>query len=340
MLLNHNKSWVSSISRSLVALTLVIMAFGNLGLVQTRAAGVNVVLSPSTMTVSSATTVTLTFTTTAPVPVNGTIQVYRPTAGYTGTAALAVSAGAIGATTNTVSGSDTLSTATVSTQIPAGALTITVSGLSTSATAANNSFKIYTSAGDYGGAFQYVGLANVVTVRARVLSTLSFAIRNNTDTGDTNICDMGDLIVSAIGACEYRLKVATNAANGYTINVTTSGNFTNGAYPFANAAVGSGGTGGTAQVAGTELYGAIITKGSITSIGGTTVLAALYNAGASNVSYVNTASATLLTANKPNSPVASDTTNTTLVRHEAAISNATPAGIYQQTVTYTVSPSF
>jgi hypothetical protein len=181
-----------------------------------------------------------------------------------------------------------------------------------------------------------------VTVRARVPLQLAFVIRNTGDTANTNICDMGDLTTSAIGNCEYRLKVTTNAKTGYTINVATSGNFTNGTDTFANAAAGAGGTGGTLQVIGTERYGVKVTKGAITGAGGTTTLAAVYDAGATNnVSYVNTSSVTLITANKPNNPLASaDTTNTTLVRHEGEISTNTPAGLYTQTVTYTIAPSF
>lgn len=329
--------------RLLTAMTALIftISLGAINSIPSSAQGATITLSPSTVAVSTATTVTLSLTTTAAVPVGGTIQVARPTSGYTGTGSLAVSAGAIGATTNTTSGTDTLHTATVSTQIPAGALTITVSGLTSAATAGNYSFRVFTSAGNYGGAFQYVGQANVVTVRARVTASLAFVIRNSADTADSNTCDMGDLTVSTVGTCSYRLKVTTNARSGYSVNVQTSGNFSNGSDTFANAAAGTGGTGGTNITAGTETYGALITPGSITGSGGSVSLASAYNAGATNdVSYVNTSSATLLTANKPNNPATTDTTNTTLVRHDAATSGSTPAGLYTQTVTYTVSPSF
>lgn len=317
----------------------------SLGLVATtpttQAAGVVVTASPSVLAVSTATTVTLQFTTTAIIPVGGTVQVFRPTAGYSGTATLAVSAGAIGATTNTTSGSDTVSTATVTTAIPVGSLTITVTGLTSSATPGNRAFRVFTSAGDFGGAFQYVGSDNVVNVRARILTNLGFVIRNTADTADINECDLGDLVDTAVGICSYRLKVTTNAANGYTINVATTGNLTNGTYPFTNAAVGTGVAGGTNIVAGTEMYGAFITKGNVTGSGGTTTLANVYNAGATNsVSYVNTAPAVLLTATRGNAPASTDTVNTTLVEHRAAINGATPAGIYTQNITYTISPSF
>ncbi|MBC7472321.1 MAG: hypothetical protein H7196_03635 [candidate division SR1 bacterium] len=301
----------------------------------THAAGVTVTVAPSAVAVSTATTPTLAITTTATIAIGGTVQVTYPTAGYTGAGAIAVSTGVVGTTTITTSGTETILTATVTTAIPTGALTITISGLTTTSTATNNSFKVYAGV-DYGANFQYVGSANVVSVRARVPLQLAFAIRNTADTANTNICDMGDLTTSAIGFCDYRLKVTTNARSGYTINVNTTGNFTNGTDNFANAAVG---TAGTAQVAGTELYGAKITPGSVTGSGGTVTNATVYS-GTNNVSYVNTTAATLLTATKPNSPAATDLTNTTLIRHEAAISANTSAGLYTQTVTYTVAPSF
>jgi hypothetical protein len=323
-------------------LSVIGMVFGLFSTtLNTHAAGVTVTVAPSSVNVSTATTVTLTFTTSTIVPIGGTVQVLRPTAGYTGTAALTVSAGAVGATVNTTSGSESIATGTVTTAIPAGALTVTISGLTSSSAAANNAWKVYTSAGDYGANFQYVGAANVVAVRARVPLQLAFTIRNAADTADTNICDMGDLTTSAVGFCEYRLKVATNAKSGYTINVNTSGNFTNGTDNFTNAAVGTGGAGGTNIVAGTEMYGAKVTKGAITGAAGTTTLATVYDAGATNfASFVNTTAATLITANKPNNPTATDLTNTSLVRHEAAISANTAAGLYTQTVTYTIAPSF
>jgi hypothetical protein len=131
------------------------------------------------------------------------------------------------------------------------------------------------------------------------------------------------------------LKVGSNAAS-YAVSVSTSGNFTNGTYNFTNAAAGAT---GTAITAGTERYGAIITPGSATN--GTVSLATAYSAGANNVNYANTVAGTLLTVTGKNNPTGSgDTTNTTLVNHNAAINSTTTAGQYTQTVTYTVLPTF
>ena len=322
-------------------LSLLLFAIGFLlstftTILTTQAAGVVVTVVASSSTVSTSGSITLSFPASV-IPAAGTIQIVRNN-GYTGTAAYALSSGSISSTGSVVtSGTENTQTLTLGTATTAGTLNIIITGLVTPAVAGNYAWKIYTSAGEYGANFQYVGFANVTVVRARVPLQLAFVIRDTTDTTSTNICDMGDLTVSAVGFCEYRLKVTTNAQNGYTINVNTSGNMSNGTANFANAAVG---TAGTAQVAGTELYGAKITKGTITGIAGTTTLATVYGAGSNNVNYVNTTISTLLTASKPNNPAITDLVNTTLVRHEAAISGSTSAGLYAQTVIYTVAPSF
>jgi hypothetical protein len=326
---------------TVLILGVMVLGLGNALSINTFAAGMAVSANPSAIPVSSNFPTNLIFTTTATIPVSGLIQVVYPTAAYTGTANLGIFPGAINSVTSSTSGSDTIVTANVTTAVPVGSTSITISGLTSSAVSGNNLFTVYTSAGDYGATFQYVGNANQVTVRAIVPVALSFAIRNAADTANTNSCDMGNLSVSTVGSCSYRLKVATNAEYGYTISTVTSGNLTNGTTSFPNAAAGTAGTGGTTQAAGTELYGAKINKGSVTTAGGTTTLASVYDAGtSSDVLYNNTATADLVTADKPNNPSATDTTNTTLVTHEASIAASTAAGIYTQRVIYTVTPSF
>lgn len=306
------------------------------------AAGITPTVTPSSQTVSTSSNVTLSFTPVTPITTGSTIIVGIPS-GYTGGAALTTSDISVTGTniTSTVSSGFSAtgftSTLTTSANVTT-AVTIVIGGtnkLSSPAAAGNYAFTVTTSVGDSGANFQYVGQANVVLVRAVVPVSLSFAIRNSADTANTNTCDMGTLSVASIGSCSYRLKVGSNAAS-YAISVSTSGNFTNGAYSFANAAAGAT---GTALSAGTERYGAIITGGSATN--GSVALATAYSAGANSVSYVNGSAATLLTVTGQNNPgVSSDTTNTSLVTHNAATSSTTAAGLYTQTVTYTVLPTF
>jgi hypothetical protein len=308
-----------------------------------EAAGIALSVSPSTQVVSTSGSITLSYTTSAAMAIGTTILVSYDS-GYTGTLSTAnttVNGTAPTSITNATASGRTTATITTANAIASGTVTIVTSALSTSAAAGNYSFTVSSSIGDNGANFQYVGQANVVLVRGTVQATLSFAIRNSADTANTNLCDMGNLSTTAVGNCAYRIKVGTNATNGYTVNVTTSGNFTTGTNSLSNAAVGSGGSGGTALVAGTSGYGVVVNKGVETSSGATT-LASAYNAGATNsVSYVNTGVATVVTAAGPNNPaVSGDTTNTSLVTHNAAIASDTPAGVYTQTATYTVIPSY
>jgi hypothetical protein len=297
----------------------------------------NLTLSPASVGVQTSQDIELGSTLLNSIPTGGVIQVVYPTASYTGTPTLTVSS-SIGSTTVTTSGDNTIITGTLINSIPAGSTLITVSGLTTSATPSVNPFTLYTSTGDFGSAFQYVGGANEVIITGIVPVSLSFVIRNADDTANTNICDMGNLSITTIGTCSYRLKVRTNAQNGYTINKTSEGGFTNGSYTFTNAAVGAT---GTAQTAGTELYGAKIDKGAVTTPGATVTLAPDYDAGATNnVDYSGTSPEALVNSSKPNNPTAIDTVNTSLVTHEAGIQASTPAGIYTQKVIYTVVPVF
>lgn len=311
-----------------------------------EAAGVAVTVTPSAQTVSTAGSTTVSFTTSAALPL-GSVILLSYDSSYTGTLTTAnttVNATApTVAITNAISGSTTTSTITTAAAIVSGAtVTIATTALTSPATAGNYAFTISTSV-DSGSNLQYSGQANVVLVRALVTPTLSFVIRNTGDTANTNLCDMGTLSTTAVGSCAYRLKIGTNATNGYTINVSTSGNFTNGTAFIPNAAAGAGGSGGSAITAGTPGYGVVITKGAATNGGATaTSLAAAYNAGATNsVSYVNTPATTIQTVSGSNNPAASaDVTNTALVTHNAAISSDTAAGLYTQKDTYTIIPSF
>ena len=164
-------------------------------------------------------------------------------------------------------------------------------------------------------------------------------IRNTGDTLNTNVCDLGTTSTSSVSNCTYRLKVGTNAKNGYTVSFTTSGALTDGTYNMTDSIAGPT---GTAASAGTELYGVDVTPGAITGAGGSITLVSAYNSTGANLIRWNPGSTVnLYTANKPNNPAASaDTTNTTLISHSLAISSNTPAGNFTQSVTYFVAPAF
>lgn len=172
-------------------------------------------------------------------------------------------------------------------------------------------------------------------------SSLSFNIRNSTDTANQNSCNLGDLSVINSSTCSYRLKVQTNAINGYTVYVQTDGGLTNGSYNFSEADLGTGGGGGVLinnSTAGVEKYGIVVTPGSVT--GGSAFLNNDFNAGSNSVKINSPVAVPVFGATGPNSPGSTDTTNTALVSHNVNISGQTEAGNYTQRVVYTVVPSF
>jgi hypothetical protein len=308
----------------------------------TYASGVTVALTNSTASVSSTGTITLAYTSTVLVATTDNIRVAFSTS-YTGIPSFTINSTAA-TSTNSTSGSTITYILTPGASLAVGSVSIAISGLTTPSTAGNYSFAVLSSTGDYGAALQYIGSSNVVGITAQVLPILTFAIRDSGDTTNVNTCDLGTLGLSAVSTCAYRLKVSTNAASGYTISVNTSGNLASSSHNMTNAAVGSGGTGGSDisnTTAGNEKYGVVVTPGSV-STGGTVTLASTYNAGATNaVSFVNTSAATLITTTSGNAPATSgDTTNTSLVTHKVDISTSTPPGKYTSTVTYTVVASF
>jgi hypothetical protein len=342
----HTKVLKSVSSVGVLALTAGFLMAG-VAASDVSAAGVVTTISPSTSAVSTAAVTTVSYTTSAALATGNTLRFTRPTA-YTGTlstANLTVNGTAPSAVVNAVSGTNTLSTLTLAAPIVSGAtvsIATTAAALTTPAVAGNYSFSVYSpNTGDYGAVLQYVGQANVVQVRAFVPITLSFVIRDATDTANTNLCDMGDVSTASINLCSYRLKVTTNAKNGYTVSATTSGNLTNGSVSMSNAAAGTAGTGGTAITAGTEKYGVVIAQGGV-DVGGTITRAGAFDAGATNaVSYVQASPTVIMTSTGPNTPaVSADTTKTSLVEHQLGITNSTAAGLYTQTVTYTVAASF
>ena len=166
---------------------------------------------------------------------------------------------------------------------------------------------------------------------------LGFVLRDTTDTGNySNLCDFGDVTVSAVYTCAYRLKVTTYANNGYTLFVKTSGGMIGiSGYVISDAASGAG----TTIVAGIEKYGVTITAG--TSTNGLITNNTLFNGAGSNADTLNyPTSQAVLTSNGPNVPAATTTTNTILVTHKMAVSGNTPGATYTQATTWTVAPNY
>ncbi len=199
---------------------------------------------------------------------------------------------------------------------------------------------------DFGAVLFYANGGNQVTVTADVKSTLSFSIRNAADTADTTTCSMGTLSLSSTSTCSYRLRIATNAGNGFQAQIQADQDFGTGSATMTNVTNDS-----SSPSAGTELYGLSLVRSATEGGRNTTTL--LFTEPAVEDSPTN------FTFDTDPSPVptssaqnfisynaqfqaggASSATTTSFVEHAASIDAGTAAGTYQQVVTYTVTGSF
>lgn len=231
---------------------------------------------------------------------------------------------------------------------------IAASRLDTNVEAGNTSVGITTQSGDFGAFLWYIGDANDVNITALVPPTLSFVLKNAADTAllapgltaGNRVCDMGVLQLAAtpnpgtgVNGCQYRLKVATNAGSGYTINFVSSSVDTAGG---AQDRLAKTATVSIPDVAGagddltaTSGYGVRLSPAAGHTRGG--------DFGATPTDYYvitdNTADDIVSNAG-PVSPAGTDLVNTTLVEHGVRIDAAQEVGAYSHVVTYTVTASF
>lgn len=219
-------------------------------------------------------------------------------------------------------------------------LPVSIAGDFTTATTTNVSMAILSSGAfvDYGAILYYLGGGNDVLVTATVPSTLSFAIVSSTALGvPKNDCALGSLTTGAVAECDYRIKISTNAAGGFTSTIGSDKLLSTPEYATMTSVAND-----TAVTAGTEGYGMAVTGATY---GGRDPSTGLFDQAV-------TEEGTFIADDSPvpTAPTAfisytdgfwsTSTLSTTLVEHKAAISPVTPAGFYSQTVTYTVTGSF
>ncbi len=211
----------------------------------------------------------------------------------------------------------------------------------------NYSIAVFTSSPvDFGAALFAVNGGNQVTITATTPASLSFAIRNSGDSADTNACALGTLSTAAINTCSYRLRIATNAANGFQTTIQADHDFASGSATMTN--IGDN----AVFAAGTEAYGIQTLTGATTggrNGGGTAYdqpvvenggpVGFTFNTDASPVP-TSTAPVIVSYTNSFNPGASPSTTSTSLIAHAAAINAGTPVGNYSQTVTYTVTATF
>lgn len=335
-------------------LTLLLNSFGTLPV---GASGVTVTLSPSSSSASPQAVTMQWVRSVASTYATGTtitISILSPsvstsTFSVSSTSAIDLDQSGADDTTFTSTSTDsqvnitlTVATTTAASTTFAVPLTFTFD-----ATAANYSFAVFTSdPTDFGAALFYANGGNEVAVTANVPASLSFAIRNAADSADTNACALGTLSTGAVSTCSYRLRIATNAASGFTSTILADQDLATGSATMTAV------TDNGAFAAGTEAYGIQTLTGA--TEGGRATSTGLFTEPAVeaapvgftfdvDASPVPTSSAQTFisyTASAFNTGAAPSTTSTSLVTHAAAINSGTAAGNYTQTITYTVTATY
>lgn len=257
-------------------------------------------------------------------------------------ATIVASSTALASGTVSVAGSGTATvTLTVTGTTTAGAASYPIEITFPDSTPRNYSVSMRSSSPvDVGAALFYAYGGNQVTVTADVPSILSFAIRNDADSANTNVCALGTLGVGSEKTCVYRLRISTNAAGGFLTQIVANHDLNNVSSTIMQVADNAASTPGTEQY-GIRLNGA--------TAGGRE--GALYTGAVTEENVPN------FTFQTDTSPVPTSTqdfisyadafdgsppfnSNTTRVTHFANISVGTPAGAYSQVVTYTVTGRF
>ena len=207
-----------------------------------------------------------------------------------------------------------------------------------------NSYQAQSTTSDTSAGLAYIGNANQTHITARIVSTLSFNITDENDLTNEVFpvaCSLGTLDTRYVNTCKYRLKVATNAENGFSVSYTSTANgLYNGTYSFTPAQ-------NTVSdvTAGQEAYGVNIQAGLLTgnNTGGYSATSAANctnNCNSSAMSFQSTTPVAIYEGDRGNAPIATDLTNTALVTHLATPSSTTPAGTYSQVITYNIVGRF
>ncbi len=106
---------------------------------------------------------------------------------------------------------------------------------------------------DYGAVEYYVNGGNDVLVDASVQPTLEFAVVSSTNVAlEQHECHMGTLNLTSVGTCDYRLRVSTNAKDGFQVTIESDQQLGTGTATITD-------TGAATVTAGTEGYGIALT---------------------------------------------------------------------------------
>ncbi len=167
---------------------------------------------------------------------------------------------------------------------------------------------------------------------------LSFAIRNSAETVDTNVCDLGVLTTASVSSCAYRLKIGSTAPGGFQVGVWADDQLNQSTIIIDIDDIIENST----AAAGIEGHG-IAVASPVNSGGGTATTWTEQSPLDDDDTPIPVAEANMDVIFSTNGTQEIDifgsgnTTGTTLITHNAAISTATQTGSYDQIVTYSIS---
>jgi streptogramin lyase len=211
--------------------------------------------------------------------------------------------------------------------------------------------------GNFGNSMYYVGDDNDVFVIANVAPSLSFNIRTLDDSSDTNVCAFGtvsssdsipngDEVVDGASECGYSLAVGTNAANGFQVQIQADDQLNSSSASIADIVDLS------SFAPGMEAYGINYVRGAETGrnpVDGTYSWSINMDGNYSDINWgwgnrgvsiptvpTNFESYT----NGVQYMAGVDIWDVTAVIHGLVIGSGTPAGYYDQVVTYTATANF
>lgn len=191
---------------------------------------------------------------------------------------------------------------------------------------------------DYGAAMFYVNGGNDVLVTATVPATLSFNIADSANLAVAkNTCQLGVLSTAEVKTCDYRLKIVTNAQNGFSTTWAADHKM----LTAQNATLTD--VGDFTVTAGSEEYGFQLTAantGVRNPTLGTFTDPMLPGYNEAQDLPVPTAQTEIVSSTEAVYIDGLTPAEATLVTHKASISASTNVGLYSQTVTYRTVGNF
>jgi uncharacterized delta-60 repeat protein len=331
---------------------------GALGLSQT---GTVLTLVPNTVAVSTAQEVHMTYTSSFSFASGDKVQFhFEPTAGFIlsdtcGTPTTDANGDTFVDGSAVIVGSD-IYEYTFSGSVLAGTISF-CANVTSPTTAGSYSVRITDDNGTFDSAMYYVGGDNEVFVIANVAPSLSFNIRTLADDADTNICSFGtvspsmdipnaDEFIDGPQECGYSLAVGTNAANGFQVQIQADSQLNNPTTSIADVVDYAGFAPGTEAYGLNYLQGAQSGRNLVNGIYDNPVFmdgkfADLDWANSTDSLNIPLSLTNFMSFNSGIQYVAGvDDLDVTKVVHGLVIGSGTPAGYYDQVVTYTTTANF